>query len=80
MLTMVASGAIPLNVDPSESGSAPMIPATRVPWPSQSSVPSRVVHVIAAGNEMGEQPMACHAGIDDGDSLPGSAGELPGLL
>jgi hypothetical protein len=38
------------------------------------------VHVVATGNEMGSSPMARHAGIDDGDSLPGSARELPGLL
>ena len=38
------------------------------------------VHVVAAGNEMGEQSMARHAGIDDGDGLPGSARELPDVL
>ena len=31
MLTIVASGAMPLNVGPSETGSAPTIPATTVP-------------------------------------------------
>ncbi len=38
------------------------------------------VHVVAARNEMGKQAMACHAGVDDGDGLPGPARELPDLL
>ena len=40
----------------------------------------RGVHVVAAGNEMRKQSMTCHPGIDDGDSLSGSARELPDLL
>src|SRR4029078_10949187 len=40
----------------------------------------RGVHVVAAGNEMRKQSMTCHPGIDDGDSLSGSARELPNLL
>ena len=40
---IVASGAMPLNALPSSgSGDAPMMPATIVPWPSQSDVPSPV--------------------------------------
>ena len=43
MVMITASGATPRNAFRSaELPAAPMIPATMVPWPSQSSVPSPV--------------------------------------
>ncbi len=80
MLTMVASGAMPLNVD--RFGIRLCTNNSRHHCAVTVAIFGAVAgeHVVASGNEMGKEAMARHAGVDDGDGLPCPARELPDLL
>ena len=78
MPMIVASGAMPLNAFGS-FGSRARADDTRHDRPVTVAILGAVArrHVIAARDEVGEEPVSRYAGVDDRDGLTSPTGEAP---